>query len=390
MNSAQSVAAASRLERLAGYLKEDPGNAPLLADACEVAIACGQHARADAYIDSARRLGLDPQEWKFRSARLAIARRELDQAAELLQQLGAGAANDPVLAHDLAHVRLLQGQFEACRSLVEPWIGDDRAGELTTEQLQALQVLWLRAAHRLGSLPEALDWAKAQAAAGTLQPAARGAASLIAVDIDEFAAAGELADAALAADGWQVEALVARASVAMAGGDSVGATHLLQRALESNPDDGRTWSMLGFASLQAQNLPLAASQLERAVCTMPDHIGTWHALGWTRLLQGDRAGALAAFRQALDLDRNFAESHGALGLVLAMNGDLAEADRHLELADRLDPRNVTGRYARALRAGEAGDAAKLNALARQLLDRPGFFGGSLGEMVDASTRRRPG
>src|SRR5262249_52736314 len=157
---------------------------------------------------AAEKLGLAPAEWLFRRARVALARRELAQAADLLERVRAIVGDAPLLAHDLAYVHLLQGDYAACRDGVQPWLAPSRAG--VVEQLEALQLLWLRAMHRLEALDEALAWARAQSAAGTLQPAAQGAASLIALDDEDFAAAREWADAALAADARQVEALVAR------------------------------------------------------------------------------------------------------------------------------------------------------------------------------------
>jgi Flp pilus assembly protein TadD len=317
-----------------------------------------------------------------------MARRELPRAADLLQRLRANTGDHPVVAHDLAYVHLLQGAFETCRETVEPWLDPGRDSKLPPEQTQALQLLWLRAMHRLQRLDEAMQWARDQALAATLQPAALGAASLIALDLEDFAGARDFADAALAAQPRQVEALVARGSVALATGDTAQAKRLLQQALECNPDDGRTWSALGMASLQAQDLAGAQAQLERAVAGMPGHIGSWHALGWARLLQGKRADAQAAFRAALELDRNFAETHGALGLVLALAGDEAASRHHLEVADRLDAANLTGRYARALLAGEASDRAGLEKLARRLLDRRGFFAGVLSDTVLHHASRR--
>lgn len=388
MTVAEPSPAARRLERLSDYLEQDPGNEALLADTCDAALACGQLERAQACADAAQRLAPDAAQWLFRRARIALARRDLPRAADLLQRLRADMGNHPVLAHDLAYVHLLQGAFESCRETIEPWLDADQASELPPEQSQALQLLWLRAMHRLQHLEEAMNWARRQMTAGTLQPAGCGAASLIALDLEDFTTARELSDAALAADPRQVEALVARGSVALATGETAQAQRLLQQALECNPEDGRTWSALGIASLQAQDFAGAEAQLQRAVEGLPGHIGSWHALGWARLLQGDRAGALAAFRAALDIDRNFAESHGAVGLLLALAGDPAASRHHLELADRLDPANMTGRYARALLAGEAGDRAALEKLVRRLLDRRGIFGGVLSDTVLRHTHLR--
>jgi len=368
MNFHPSSAPASRLQRLAGYLAQDPANAALLADACDTAIACGRHEQADGYIAAARQLALDGADWDFRRARLCIARRQLVEATAMLEQLRDELGDHPVLAHDAAYVRLLQGDADAAHALLQPWVERLAAiPGLPREQGEALQVLWLRACHRQGSLEAAWAWARQELAAARLQSAACGVASLIALDLEELDAARALADAALAVDAAQVEALVARGCVALTAGEAAEAAALLERALLCNPDDGRTWSALGCASLLQRNLPLAKSQLERAVQALPEHVESWHALGWTRLLLGDRGEALAAFRIALARDPESAESHGALALALLLAGERAEAQQHLQAAETLDPESVLARQARAVLAGERSDPAKLDALSRRLL-----------------------
>ncbi|HEY8360071.1 MAG TPA: hypothetical protein VIL30_21660, partial [Ramlibacter sp.] len=69
------------------------------------------------------------------------------------------------------------------------------------------------------------------------------------------------------------------------------------------------------------------------------------------------------------------------GLALALAGENDDAQVHLETARRLDAANVTGRYARALLAGEVGDADRLLALADRLLDRPGFGRAKLSDEI---------
>lgn len=373
-----SSPAAQRLVRLEKFLHQDPANPSLLADACATAIAAGEHGKAMEHVRTAERLALDPPAWTFRRATLCIAQRDLDQAEALLGQLQA-AGDHPAVSHDLAYVRFLRGDMAGARSLLEPWLAAWES--VDAAQREALQMLWLRVLHGSHALEEAWDWLGKEEAAGRLQARAMGPASLVAIDSSHFDAALRWSEAALAADGSQVEALTARAYVAMARRQPDTATQLLERALRGKPEDGRIWSALGYASLLGLDLPRAESQLQRAVQTVPRHIGTWHALGWARLLQRNIAGALEAFRAALDLDRNFGESHGAIGLVLALAGEREAAERHLELAQKLDPANVTGRYARALLAGDAQDPARLAELARRLLDRPGFLGGKLSDAV---------
>ena len=354
--------AAARLVRLECYLREDPANVALLADACDAAIEAGEPAHALAHFAAAESLAVDPHAWTFRRARFCIAQGDLHRAGELLETLCEATAEHAVLAHDFAYVAFLQDDFHLCRERLGPWL-DDGA-------LDAIQALWLRATHRLGLVQEGWSWARERMAEGKLLPGAQGVASLLAIDADDFVAACVLAEAALASQPLQGEALVARATVALAQRETVLAGQLLARALQGNAADGRAWSMLGFASLQAQELGQAEAQFETALRTMRSHIGTWHALGWTRLLRQNLAGALQAFEEALALDRNFAESHGALGLVLGLHGDGPQAEHHLAVADRLDPQNVTGRYARALLKGDVRDAQKLQDWVARLLDRP--------------------
>lgn len=380
-----STSSTSRLDRLEGFLREDPANPNLLADACEAALQAGQHDRALMHIRSARALGLDRRPWDFLEAQVYIAQNQLQAAQALLETLRMSRPDDPAVAHDLAYIKLLQNDFEACRILVEPWIGD-AAAQLPVQQADALQALWLRAAHRLQLLDEAWAWAEAQAKAGRLQPAAAGVASLIAIDADHYKEALALSERALEHQPRQLEALVARATVALAQQNMQLAVQLLNRALESNPQDGRTWSALGFASMQAKNLPLAQTQLERALETMPAHVGTWLGLGWARLLQGNAGGATQAFEQALALDRNYSESHACVALVLAMRGEQAEAQKHLDLADRLDRANVFGRFVRALIAGEIRDGAQVRDLFIRLLDMPGPLDGRLSDWIRALNR----
>jgi Flp pilus assembly protein TadD len=381
MSPAFATAAAGRLARLERYLQEDPANDELLADACETALAAGMYQRALEHAANAEALTLDPPVWRFRRARICIAMRDLPQARTLLEAIHLENAK-PVVAHDLAYVAFLAGDLARCRAVLAPWLLPHVEGtEPSATRREALQVLWLRTLHREGALREGVDWALAEEAAARLQPSASGVASLLALDADDLDGAERFADAALPTRPQQPEALVARACVALARRGTADARRLLARALEVNAEDGRTWSAAGLASLQAGELARAQSEFESAVQWIPKHVGTWHALGWSRLFQGDRDGALQAFEQALSLDRNFAESHGGVGLLLAMAGRMEDAEHHLEVAARLDPLNVTGRFAHAWLAGKASDGAQLQRLARGLLDRPGFGGRRLADAL---------
>lgn len=344
MPALQDSPAATRLSRLEGFLAQDPANPHLLAETCETALAAGQLALAQRCIAAAERLQLDALPWGWRRALASLfageAARARDEAAALLP-----LARDP---QSLGHV----------------------------------QALWLRACHHLGALEEAWAWMEQQRRSGQLQPIAAGVAALVAVDLERLDDARSLADLSLAAGDAPAEAQVARAYAALADDDAPLAADLLARALASHPEDGRTWSALGMVSLRVGALPQARERFERATRRIPRHVGTWHALGWTCLLQQDVPAAHGAFAQALALDRNFAESHAAMALVLTAQGQHAQAEEHLARAERLDRDSATARYVRALRSGELREGADVRAFAARVLRGARVPAGRLRARID--------
>lgn len=373
-----------RLERLLAFLREDPANPRLLAEAWDEAMASGDLACAASVVRSGLALGVDADGWAQREARLAIAQADWIRAHAALDRAESLGASRCELLHDRGIVLFGQGHYEACASQLAIALDTCRGGD--DAFLASMRLWWIRANHRAGKVHEAFAWICAASDARALHPCWLAPASLLALDAGDFPRARALSDGALAADRMQAEALVARACVAVAERDAHLAATLLADALVLGPEDGRTWSALGMARLQAGDIAGARTAFERATRSMPAHIGTWHGLGWACVLLQDREAALAAFERALALNRNFAESHGALGLVLSLTGRADEAEAHIALADRLDRQNVTGRFARAVATGEGRDAKAMEALVKRLLDRPGLFGGPLSDNVLAQTR----
>jgi tetratricopeptide (TPR) repeat protein len=377
MPQATASDAAQRLERLCGYLAQDPGNAQLREDAFDAALRAGRPDRAAELAQGARRGDSDHPGWGLRQAQALIAAGRLEAAESVLDELAGGEVVPDAIEHDRALVRLLQGDAAGCLQRLRERLLARQAGA-------PLQVLWLRAHHRSGALEEAWSWTSEQQRSGRLTPAAAGVAALIAVDLDRLPEAERLADLALQEEGGPLEALVARASVLLARRDPAAARALLQQAVDRDDREGRAWSTLAFASLLCRDFAAAREQFRRATEAMPGHIGTWHGRGWCELLLQDLPAALQSFRQALRLDETFAESQAAVGLLLALSGDHAAASAHLLRAERLEPAGLTVRYARALQAGEAGTQAQILRLAKALLDRPGPLGERMSGWLEAA------
>lgn len=370
-----------RLDRLETYLRDDPSNASLLVEAFETALKARQWDRAQFHMKHALALDPDSLAWSLREADFWLAQRRHDEALDVLNRLEALTSPPAGLAdavlHDVALIDFQSKNYAQCVSRLEsrmqsngPHAASMAEGDTAQGGARPLAKLWLRALHHAGDLDRAVQWVLHQSPEQRLHPDVGGVASLIALDAQRFDLASEWSNAALVharADERPIEALVTQASLALAKHDAVKARELALAALQINPGDGRSWSVYAFAELLAGDAGLASQHFELALKAMPDHIGTWHGLGWSQVVQRQLASARSSFEAALALDRNFAESHGGLAVVLALENNAQAAGEHVERALRLEPGNLTGRFAQAIVRGEVSSPQAFERLAHRLL-----------------------
>lgn len=344
-------AARERLGRLEGFLSQDRANLRLIEDCFRTALQCAAWDRANLHLAHARSLRPDDPRWVLRQADLLLAQRRFEDARSLLEGLAAHAGDTPglapVLIRNLAFIDFCLGDPAACVARLAPLVDAEEGS--AADAGGALQQLWVRALHRAGALVRSCEWVAQAEAAGRLSAEAAGPAALAAIDNNDFASARRWLGLALAAPGApSPEAMAAQATLALAARDPGQACRFADQALALNPGDGRCWSIRGFAHLLAGELQSAATDFARALAFMPGHVGTWHGQGWSQVLAGDLPAAQASFAAALALDRNFAESHGSLALVLALQQQPQAAQEHIARAQRLDPAGLAARYAQAV------------------------------------------
>ncbi len=368
--------ALQQLARSEGYLAADPDNNELLARVIDLSLEAGDSERAERHVRAALQRYPDDTFFLARLGTVHLARRQWDEAATVLAPLNARHP-DVNLAYNLAYAYLWLGRHADAYAALSPYA---EAPQLTP----AMGTLLVRVLHHLGQLDQAIALAQTWQARGMADTALLAAASLVCFDNERLEQAEQWSAAALAADSARapLEALITAGSLALARTDSAAAVARFEQALARNPAEGRSWSGLGTASLLRQDLASAGEQLEQAVRYMPGHIGSWHLLGWSRLLAGQIDAAARAFDTALNLDRNFGESHGGMAVVQARQGLRAEAEASIERALRLDPDSLSARYAQMILAGETDDPVRFKALARRLLSsRQGAFGQNLGQLL---------
>ncbi len=385
--SKSSSSARNHLDNLDRYLTADPGNDALLLDAFAVALSNSEWDRAADYLRRGQSLESQPWQWALRATEFWMAQELWSKARAELERLADLHSAPPgfglTIAHNLGLVAFEESDFAACIAHLALYL--EAATDGSIAQSPITQQLWLRALHRTGELERACRWTEKNEAGHGLSPQAASVASLIALDASEVACAqrwSTLALQQLTDQDRPLEALVTKASLALAANNAVEGQRFALAALQISPSDGRAWSVQAFVQLLAGQLKPARQSFANALAAMPQHIGTWHGQGWTDIQLGDLDAALVSFEAALALDRNFAESHGGLAVVLALQGHAAQANDHIERAERLDKSNLTGRYARSILSGEAKDAEAMQRLAQRLLaDKPALFGGSIAEAV---------
>jgi tetratricopeptide (TPR) repeat protein len=333
MTSEASTAAeaAQKLPRIEGYLASDPGNLDLLALAIDLSQAAGDLARA------------------------------LETILRARAEVG--------VAHNLAFCYVWLNRHRDACDLLAPF------AEAAPLPVGAV-ILLLRALHHLGDLEPAMQLAQAEMARCEGDPNFLGAASLLYFDAGQAEQSARLSELALSHGVRPQDALLVAASLALGRTDADGAIVLFNEALAKNPDQGRSWSGLGLASL------------EKALTFMPGHVGTWHILGWCKILGQDLAGARDVFVKALELDRNFGDSHGGLAVVDAIAGQRLPAEEGIRRALGLDPLCLPAKFAQMILDGKVNDPLTFRALAARMLSGyQGLSGESLDALLDAYEKK---
>lgn len=345
----------SRAARLAALLVSDPANIGLLTTAATAAYDEGDVRGCRFLLD---RYGDEPsltaELWNLKGL-AALSEAAFDEAAQAFEAALA-IASDPAVRFNLAYVRAMQGAFEQALELAsDPALAD----------VPGAAALRLRSLHHLGRLEEMVAFGQETLATQSDTEVA-GLLATGLFDAGDLAQARALAPMALdSSDGCTVAGMLA-----LDDGDGQRAMALFAQALAMRPQSGRALLGQGLALLNAGQLSAAADALERASGLMGAHAGTWVAAGWAYLLQSEHGRALACFELALAADRGFSEASGGLAVAYLAKNDLEQAWHYAEVALRLDPNSLSGRYAKSLLLASEGRTHDADALYGQTLTLP--------------------
>jgi tetratricopeptide (TPR) repeat protein len=327
MTSKASVRPAPRHVSLLRFLDQDPQNLSLLADTASAAATDGAHDLAAALLDRHEAIAPLPPALLNQRGLIAIAQQRFGDAQAVFETL-RDQEDDPALRFNLAWCKAMTGAYRQALDLL-----DDKSVK-TSPQAPALKIQML---HHLGLYDEGLACGRTLAQTYPGNQALMAALSAFALDAGD----SELAAQYAAQAGTQAEGQAVMGLIALGEYHTSQSLTLFEQALQQEPENPRAWLGKGLALLVSQDAKAGAQALDKGATLFSRHIGSWIAAGWAYFVCGDRVAARARFETALALDENFAESHGGLAVLDALDGDSENARKRCEIALRLD-RNCMG------------------------------------------------
>lgn len=151
------------------------------------------------------------------------------------------------------------------------------------------------------------------------------------------------------------QAYTMRADVYMQMSDTLQAVQALEKSLEIDPYDGKTWAARSIISLSRREWPDAEAQLDHAIHLLPKNGNYYINRALARYNQNNLRGAMADYDAALDLDPNNFLGHYNRGLLRADVGDDNRAITDFDFVLRLEPDNMLALFNRAVLLDRTGN-----------------------------------
>lgn len=345
---------AHRLDLLLGYVEQDPGNAALLADAAQAALDAGDDATARRLIDRLGQIAPDDFATLSLAAMLAMRERRFADAADGYARL-MERDDAPALRFNRAWSLAMVGDKSAADTLLD---------SATVDAIPAAAMLRLQLMHERGEFDGAADFARTMLSRHGDDSGFAAAVSVLALDIEDI----DLARATAKQGGGHPDAIATRGMLALNDAEPEVALAEFNAALAIRDHHPRAWIGRGLARLVRHDGLAAAADIDRGAEQFGDHIGSWLAAGWAWFTAGRIDEARARFDTALAIDDSFAESHGSLAVLDALDGATDAAKRKIVVALRLDRQCFSAALAQTLLLQD--DPDKAQAIVTQALNTP--------------------
>lgn len=350
MNQQELSGLQNRLERLLGFLNEDPENLDLLVDCGCLNHRLGRFDVAQQFLD--RALSIQPENPRLLDelGKLALSRNEPAEAVSLFR-LALRQQKTPV-PETLVNLGVALNHVESWDEAVSCL---SAASQVRGDWPQLFRHLAVAEHHR-GEFDAAISAARRWHEMAD-DAASAGYLSLIYLDCEQWDEAECHARLALSHDPEQGDANIVLGTLAL---NSMRIEQAANYYAAANcyPGNGRALLGLGLSHLCQQEPAAAEECLHLAVEAMPDYVTGWVTLGWVKVGLGKYDEALEIFEKAVVCDRTFAEAQGGLASAYALLGRFDEAEQREIVASKLDPGCFGSIFARSLLSAGRGSLAE--------------------------------
>ncbi|MBR8834652.1 MAG: tetratricopeptide repeat protein [Stigonema ocellatum SAG 48.90 = DSM 106950] len=349
-------------DRLACHLEQDPSNLALRIEAICSACQAEQWATARQLVEHGLTGSPDSPALRALSGVIHLQSKQYGLAIEQFSLALDAAPSDPDIRLNLSTALFLEAQYaQSLEHLCDSsWF----------TALPAAWTLRARCLHHLGRMEEAISDCMARLRRDPSDAETLGVMALAWVDLGNVELALQNAAHALELDPRQPEALLASASAHSMMQDYARARAALEVLLTVDANCGRGWMCLALVETECFRLEAAKLAIANALRHLPQHIGAWHTHGWLLLMTREVDAAAQAFDQALQLDRTFAETRGAIAVIHVLQGHEVQARGEIKRALRLDTNCSAARYAELLLMLRHGQHEEAKELLNAYLSRP--------------------
>lgn len=279
-------------------------------------------------------------------AEIHVSRGNLEKAVHPLRKLLTEPTQDPALLSMAAQAFQGTGNYREALHAARKALRHSVPGRVD------LEVTAILARYRLGEVAEAIKDARQ-----ALQKHPKDLDLLTTLGTMEIemgpdqAGHGETLDQALRINPRHVPALYQKGRKAQLAGDYKDAETWFRKVIKLDPKHAKAHGQLGTALYHLRKVAPARKEFETAVELNPKDYNTWYNLGEARLALASqetrparirtlRTEALAAYLKAVEWNRDHAEAHFRIGVILNGNAQYKEAIRHLEASHRADGSHV--------------------------------------------------
>lgn len=351
-----------QIAKYEAYAKADPDNYHIWMTLGDLNHGVSRLERASQCYERCLKLSPDSTVVRGRMASLYITQHRFAEAEAQLRTVIDSGDTDPALVHNLGVALLYQERWDEAETCFRQALDAGLSEPPTLGYLS-------KALHQQGRLADAVsacqDWVTAHDG-----PESRGYLALLEMDGHNMAQAEQIAADVLAQAPDNTDAGNVMGNAALERQDVDAAQRHFQHIAQLEPDNGRAWLGLGLVSMYRGEHTDAIANLEKASRLMPASSGTVVALGWAFLSRHDFASAEREFRRSIEVDRNFAETHGGLAAALALQNKRDAAKAEIQRARRLNPTGFGADFAESVLLTGRGQRESATKMLAELFERP--------------------